>query len=80
MSNASIAVGSLADAAEIRRTARLLVPLAAWHALAKAAAGIAAWHARRRRVVRQTAAAPSSPSKGVGPREIEQAAATAYRR
>jgi hypothetical protein len=79
MSNASMAVDSLADAAEIRRTARLLVPLAVWHALANAAAEIAAWHARRRRAG-QTAAALSSPSRGFEPREIEQAGATTYRR
>jgi uncharacterized protein YjiS (DUF1127 family) len=84
MSNASIAMGPLADAAEARRAARAMVPLAAWHALAGAASRIAAWRARRRRV-KHTVIALSALSDrmlrdiGVEPGEIAQAATRACR-
>jgi len=52
MSHTSVTLKPLVDAAEMRHAARLLLPWAAWRAVAGAASRIAAWHARRRRINR----------------------------
>ncbi len=75
MPHAAMAMGTVAFAAEARWAARRMVALAAWRAVARTASKIAIWNTRR-----QPAAASSSPSKGVEPRKVGQAAATAYRR
>ncbi len=52
MSRASIAVGPLANEADIRRQAHLLVPSAIWRTITAATIGIVAWYKLRRQIAR----------------------------
>jgi len=55
MSRASIAARPLASTADVRRAAYVLVPSAAWRAVAGAASTFVAWYVRRLQVRRAIA-------------------------
>ena len=63
MAYASATMGSLADVAQARRAARLMVSLAVWRTVMSAVSAIDASHARHRRMGHTAIALPSLSSR-----------------